>query len=37
VFDASDVGVLADSALEFWQTSGRFNAEFLAASPPASP
>jgi len=28
VFDASDVKVLVDSALEFWLTSGRYNAEF---------
>jgi CDP-6-deoxy-D-xylo-4-hexulose-3-dehydrase len=28
VFDATDVGLLVDSALEFWLTSGRFNAEF---------
>lgn len=28
VFDGSDVRTLVDSALEFWLTTGRFNAEF---------
>jgi CDP-6-deoxy-D-xylo-4-hexulose-3-dehydrase len=28
VFDASDVRSLVDSALEFWLTTGRFNAQF---------
>jgi CDP-4-dehydro-6-deoxyglucose reductase, E1 len=28
VFDASDIRGLVDSALEFWLTTGRFNAEF---------
>jgi CDP-6-deoxy-D-xylo-4-hexulose-3-dehydrase len=28
VFDASDIRSLVDSALEFWLTTGRFNAEF---------
>lgn len=28
VFDASDVKSLVDSALEFWLTTGRFNAQF---------
>jgi len=30
VFDASDVRSLVDSALEFWLTTGRFNAAFQA-------
>ena len=30
VFDASDVRSLVDSALEFWLTTGRFNAQFQA-------
>jgi CDP-6-deoxy-D-xylo-4-hexulose-3-dehydrase len=30
VFDASDVRTLVDSALEFWLTTGRFNAQFQA-------
>jgi CDP-6-deoxy-D-xylo-4-hexulose-3-dehydrase len=31
VFDASDVRSLVDSALDFWLTTGRFNAAFQAA------
>ena len=30
VFDASDVKTLVDSSLEFWLTTGRFNAQFEA-------
>ncbi len=30
VFDASDVKTLVDSSLEFWLTTGRYNAQFEA-------